>query len=359
MTVIAHAQRAHARLSASRAERFMLCPGSVKLESRMPWEPPGEAAAIGTAIHELSEAILRGDAVNPADYADEHWNMATEYAEFVNNLCEAPRRKLIEVNLDAGLQSLHPALGGTADAVLTEKRTLHVVDLKTGRIPVSAHNNKQMLTYALGAMRQFEAPADIDVAMHIFQPRTGHNVWVTDGLTVIKHGHELKAAAEAALGDDPPINPGGSQCQWCRAKPICPALRERVQDAARTDFSTAKPNATVEGADFDEDATEAHDITADVVEDAQLAIAWGESVINAAKQQIANGRDIEGWQLRKGRQTRFWRDEAMVREALKAHPEAFDLRSPTAVAKLGIELSDDLVGVKESAPSLVRAKASE
>ena len=96
-----------------------------------------------------------------------------------------------------------------------------------------------------------------------------------------------------------------------------------------------------------------------VVEDAQLAIAWGESVISAAKQQISNGRDIEGWQLRKGRQTRFWRDEAMVREALKSHPEAFDLRSPSAVAKLGIELSDDLVGVRESAPSLVRAKASE
>lgn len=357
--MIEHAQRSHARLSASRAERFMLCPGSVKLESRMPWEPPGEAAQIGTAIHELSEAMLRGDALNPADYPDEHWNMANEYAEFVNGLCVQPKRKLIEVNLDEGLKSLHPALGGTADAVLTEKRTLHVVDLKTGRIPVSAHNNKQMLTYALGAMRQFGAPADIEVAMHIFQPRTGHNVWVTDGLTVIAHGHELKVAAEAALSDDAPINPGGSQCQWCRAKPICPALRERVQDAARTEFNTAAPNASAEGADMDEDATEAPDVTAEVLEEAQLAILWGESVVSAAKQQLTAGKPIEGWQLRAGRKTRFWRDEAMVREALKDHPEAFDVRSPSAVAKLGIELSDDLVGVKESAPSLVRAKASE
>lgn len=337
----------------------MLCPASVKLESRMPYEPPGEAAQIGTAIHELSEAMLRGDALNPADYPDDHWNMANEYAEFVNGLCVQPKRKLIEVNLDAGLKSLHPALGGTADAVLTEKRTLHVIDLKTGRIPVSAHHNKQMLTYALGAMRQFDAPADIEVAMHIFQPRTGHNVWVTDGLTVIQHGHELKVAAEAALGDDPPINPGGAQCQWCRAKPICPALRERVQDAARTEFITAKPNAAAEGADMDEDATEAPDVTTEVLEEAQLAIMWGESVVSAAKQQLTAGKSIEGWQLRAGRKTRFWRDEAMVREALKEHPEAFDVRSPSAVAKLGIELSDDLIGVKDSAPSLVRAKASE
>jgi hypothetical protein len=178
-------------------------------------------------------------------------------------------------------------------------------------------------------------------------------------VTVLSHGHELKAAAEAALSDDAPITPGGSQCQWCRAKPICPALRERVQDAARTEFNTAAPNASAEGADLDDSATEAPDITADVVEDAQLAIAWGESVINAAKQQLTAGKPIEGWQLRAGRKTRFWRDEEMVREALKDHPEAFDVRSPSAVAKLGIELSDDLVGFKESAPSLVRAKASE
>ena len=54
-----HETRKHARLSASRTDRFMSCPGSYRLESLMPYEPAGEAAAIGTAIHELSEIILR------------------------------------------------------------------------------------------------------------------------------------------------------------------------------------------------------------------------------------------------------------------------------------------------------------
>jgi hypothetical protein len=87
-TTMQHTERKHARLSASRAERFMTCPGSVRLESQMPDEPAGEAAAIGTAIHELSEKLLRGEAVNPNDYPDDHFNMAMEYVEFINKLVE-------------------------------------------------------------------------------------------------------------------------------------------------------------------------------------------------------------------------------------------------------------------------------
>ena len=36
----------------------MACPGSAALEDTMPHEPAGEAAAIGTHIHELSEMLL-------------------------------------------------------------------------------------------------------------------------------------------------------------------------------------------------------------------------------------------------------------------------------------------------------------
>jgi hypothetical protein len=78
----------------------------------MPYEPAGEAAAIGTAIHELSEIILSGKEV-PIGTDPDHVAMAQGYADFVNTLVENPRKKLIEVNLDEGLKSLHPALGGT------------------------------------------------------------------------------------------------------------------------------------------------------------------------------------------------------------------------------------------------------
>jgi hypothetical protein len=177
-----HTERAHARLSASRAERFMTCPGSVRLEAQMPPEPAGEAAAIGTHIHELSEKLLRGEELDNPDLDPEHVAMAQEYATFVNTLVTSPRKRMIEVNVDAGLKSLHPALGGTADAVLVDGDHLILVDLKTGRVPVEAKDNKQLLTYALGVMRQFNAPASIQCTMHIFQPRAGHSKWT------VRHG---------------------------------------------------------------------------------------------------------------------------------------------------------------------------
>lgn len=336
---IQHTTRKHARLSASRAERFINCPGSVQLESRMPYEPPGEAAAIGTAIHELSEAMLRGDDLIQADYPDDHWDMASDYVKFISELCEFPKLKRIEVNVDDGLQSLHPALGGTADAVLAEGNTMHVVDLKTGRVPVEAENNLQLMTYALGAMRKFKAPADIDVVLHIFQPRTGHSQWQTTGQAIIEHGNRLKQAAELASSDNAPTNPGDAQCKYCRAKSICPSLREKVISVARKEF--------------DIDTTT---ITPEMIEDAKLAETWAAAVLDHAKQILDSGAEIKGWTLKPGRKTKFWRDESLTTQFFQDNKEAWDLKSPAALIKAKIAIPEQLIGEKQAAPSLVRAK---
>ncbi len=332
-----HQTRKHARLSASRTDRFMQCPGSYRLESLMPYEPAGEAAAIGTAIHELSEIILSGNQV-PANADKDHVAMAQAYADFVNNLVENPRKKLIEVSLDDGLKSLHPALGGTADAVLVDGDHLHVVDLKTGRVAVDATDNKQLLTYALGAMRQFKAPSHITCTMHIFQPRVGHSKWTVSGQDLINHGNKLKTAAELALTSDAPTSPSVDACRYCKAKTICPSMREKVQEAARSDF---KPDMTV---------------TPEMLENAVLVSAWADSVQSAAKDQLTNGKTIQGWTMRAGRKTKFWKDEKLVMEAFKEVDAVWELKSPSAVLKLGVEVSEGLVGEKSAAPSLVKEK---
>jgi len=332
-----HETRKHARLSASRTDRFMQCPGSYRLESLMPYEPAGEAAAIGTAIHELSEIILRGGAI-PTGTDPDHLSMAQGYANFVNTLVENPRKKLIEVNLDEGLKSLHPALGGTADAVLVDGNHLHILDLKTGRVPVDATDNKQLLTYALGAMRQLKAPSTIECTMHIFQPRVGHSKWTVSGNRLELHGRRLKEAAELALTGDAPTNPSPDACRYCKAKTICPSMREKVQEVARSDFLA--------------DTT----VTPEMLDDAALVAAWADAVQSAAKAQITDGKAIDGWTMRAGRKTKFWKDEALVMEAFKDNLKVWELKSPSAVLKLGVEVSEDLVGEKSAAPSLVKAK---
>ena len=348
-----HTIRKHARLSASRMDRVMSCPGSYRLEEKMPYEPAGEAAAIGTAIHELSEKILRGEAVNPKDHPDDHFDMANEYATFVNTLVENPRKRMIEVNVDAGLKTLHQSLGGTADAVLVDGDHLHVVDLKTGRVLVDAENNKQLLTYALGAMRMLNAPASIQCTMHIFQPRAGHSQWTVSGTDLISHGHDLLAAANLALTDDAPTNPSTSNCKYCKAKPICPSMRQKVQDNARKEF--AELVKQVEKGE----AVAVPPVTPDMIEMAQLAAMWSDAVLDSAKRQITGGSTIQGWTLRQGRKTKFWKSDALAYEALKSYPQAFDLKSPSAIAKLDIQISEDLIGEKHAAASLVKEKSKD
>jgi hypothetical protein len=303
----------------------------------MPYEPAGEAAAIGTAIHELSEIILRNGEV-PAGTDPDHVAMAQGYADFVNTLVENPRKKLIEVNLDEGLQSLHPALGGTADAILVDGNHLHVIDLKTGRVAVDANENKQLLTYALGAMRQLKAPSSIECTMHIYQPRVGHSKWTVSGNYLNLHGRRLLSAAELALSSDAPTHPSPDACRYCKAKTICPSMREKVQEVARNDF---KPDTS---------------ITPEMLEDASLVAAWADAVQSAAKEQLTSGKSIQGWTMRIGRKTKFWKDEKLVQEAFKDLLIAWELKSPSAVLKLGVEVSEDLVGEKVAAPSLVKAK---
>jgi len=339
-----HTTRKHARLSASRADRFMPCPGSVRLEAKMPYEPAGPAAQYGTDVHELAEHMMRGDVVDYAKYDQDQMDMAEAYIKYIDAIAEKPRKKLIEVNVDKGLKSLHSALGGTADAVIVDGNTLHVVDLKTGRVPVDAEENLQLMTYALGAMRQLNAPDTIEVVLHIFQPRAGSSLWATTGQRLIQHGEQITASADLALSDNGPTNPGEKQCKYCRAKTICPALRAKATEAARLDFEEKQK-------DTDCDTL----VTPETLELAHVVATWSEAVIESAKRQMDTS-PIRGWAMRDGSRTKFWSALAMVEEVLKDDPTAWKLKSPAAILKLGIQLPDGMIGEKQSASSLVRAK---
>jgi hypothetical protein len=96
-----------------------------------------------------------------------------------------------------------------------------------------------------------------------------------------------------------------------------------------------------------------------MLDDAVLVAAWADAVQSAAKEQLASGKSIQGWTMRAGRKTKFWKDEALVMEAFKDNLKVWELKSPSAVLKLGVEVSEDLVGEKVAASSLVKEKAKE
>jgi hypothetical protein len=177
--------------------------------------------------------------------------------------------------------------------------------------------------------------------MHIFQPRAGHSKWTVNGIDLINHGHDLINSARLALTPNAPTNPSPDACKYCKAKPICPSMRQKVQDNARKDFA---PDTT---------------ITPEMIDLAKLAETWADAVLTAAKQQLTNGATITGWNLKPGRKTRFWKSEELAAAALREHPEAFTLRSPAAIADMKIEVSEDLIGITHAAPSLAKDKAKK
>jgi RecB family exonuclease len=329
-------------MSASRMERIMSCPASFKLENQMPPVPSGEAADRGTRIHEISEKLLNGLAVDGYEqdmldgYEQEELEVAQQYVKYVDALRSNAVRFGIEVKINKGLQELHPLFGGTADAVVIKDNTLHVVDLKTGRVPVQAEENRQLLTYALGVARQFKAPTDVTIKIHIWQPGNV-SVWQTTPERLRQHGKDMVNAANEATSSNPKLAPSSETCKYCKAKPICPAMREKVQESARQDFVSASEPV----------------ITPEMLDQAEQAIAWGESVQIAAKALLKSGTAISGWGLKPGRKMRSWADEAVAAQVLAAQPQAWTLKSVAAVTKLGIDVAA-LIEEKTSEPSLAR-----
>src|SRR5690625_3443633 len=179
--------RAHARLSASGAHRWLVCTPSVALEEQFE-ETTSVFAEEGTFAHTLAEVELRkvllGErARRPAGYRDnEHWSEAMDgYIEdFVTVVQErvaahratgAEPHIMLEERLDYSKWA--PDGFGTGDVVLVSDLGVEVIDLKYGQgVPVSAIDNPQLRLYGLGAYDQYSLLYDLpNVYMTIVQPR--------------------------------------------------------------------------------------------------------------------------------------------------------------------------------------------
>ena len=206
----------HATFSASSAERWINCPGSIHMAGLFP-ATSSPAAEEGTLAHELAAAMLEGarrEALaaieekvsrfygEHPDLKDSFTNMARTigpYIDFVNDeyqqaLAADPAAVLLtEQRVD--FSDVVPGGFGTSDVVIIGGGRATVIDLKYGKgVPVSAQDNPQIRLYAVGAVNAFDLVYDFDrVKMVIYQPRL--DSVTVDELTV----EELKAWAESVV----------------------------------------------------------------------------------------------------------------------------------------------------------------
>jgi len=278
----------HAKLSASGSSRWIHCPGSIAAEAAVPINEQGPksnpAAREGTAAHKLGETCLR-EKVHADEFLD--WLIAVPIDEDLDEspeefmapagtdilnaelydiytvdhgMCEAVQvyldevrgwmdgmddpKLLVEQNYD--LSWIHPACGGTADAVVSEEfETLVVTDYKHGRgVPVYIRDengdlNTQALQYAAGAAHDAGWTHE-KVILVIVQPRCPGNEDIQrDEISVadLRKWAEGECSIAAHLTEDPDaFRQAGSWCKWCKAASRCDEVRNQVVKAAGADF---------------------------------------------------------------------------------------------------------------------------
>ena len=352
-----HETRAHARLSGSRIARALLCPGSIQLEATQP-DQSNDSAAKGTAIHEIAEALLNGNTI-PVQHFDKPDDWIEEAQAYVRAILEytAPwaKKRIVELNLDPGLRQIHVSMGGTADYVAIGGGRLLVADLKTGRVDVSPQWNSQLMTYAVGAVKQLKAPDTITVTLAIYQ--AGQlKTWDCAYPDLLDWADTLTALAERVWADAPQRTPTADACRYCRAKTVCPELADKAREIATSianqDFGIVKAAIDAKVPGVDQDA-----VTTDTLNTADLLQHWIDAVKEKARQQIIDGTTIAGWRLRKGRKMVQIADAVKLEQAAREHPDAWTLKSPSALQKMGV-FPSSLFRETSAAASLVKVDLS-
>ena len=217
--------------SASQASKFMQCHASANLELAIPhWTPPevdptaNNAANRGTHMHELFAATMQLPAKD-----------ARRMAEAIAYVAEVRARRRFRTMIEQVVVAewLDTKPGTCADLVLYVADEIHVFDLKTGKIPVSAFENSQLMYYAVtyGPL----APKAAGVHLHIVQPWADNiETWFADAATLKQFMMDAMVTEKKIQAGSTQFNPG-DHCQFCPAnprgrgakgRPYCPTLME-------------------------------------------------------------------------------------------------------------------------------------
>lgn len=347
-----HSKRKHSDFSASSADRWITCPGSIELIRKLDktfTKEDSVYAQEGTKAHECLEFIVARFGNLPAahDAALKKWpqemvDHAISSAKTIFKLRPSAQAKLL-VETRVFLKPIGKDLFGTLDyAWVDEWGTLVVCDYKYGAgVPVlpiddeTGEGNYQLLYYALGLAYKYNFEFG-QVKLAVLQPR----VWrededpLTIGTVTVKalRDFEKKVKKAVALASQPnaPLVPSEKGCRWCPAAPTCPAISKVQMDAANIAF------------DVEEGITKLPELAAltptnlhVVLDSCDLLETWIEKVRVHAYELACRGEKIQGRKIVNKKGTRRWLPEAEEQATKRFGKQAFEtkLLSPAQLEK--------------------------
>jgi hypothetical protein len=252
-----HGERLHSLCSASGAERWLNCPGSVGLSRGLPNES-GPSALQGTRAHELSEKILREwiaknrtglevafvDALRPQyeDTVDEKTGLSMVDHALVYVFACIEEVNAFDPGTDVAVRVEHRLtfnadmnMFGTADFFATGVRGGKgygvIVDLKYGTHAVKVENNPQLGQYGVSLKKMSKRNLEY-VKVRVVQPRIKKQSSEIEynAQELRDWNKKLTLGAEKALiqiGSKNPTLKAGSWCFFCPASKagVCPEQR--------------------------------------------------------------------------------------------------------------------------------------
>lgn len=364
---------AHAKLGPSSAERWFACPGSIAASAGMPNES-GVFAAEGTAAHGLAAYCLEhgfdagrfldgvsgpGGPVEDAeadketlfDIDDEMVDAVQTYLDLCRGFMMPPWEYQIEQRLD--LTAVHKDVFGTGDFISYHPGTkaLIVVDYKHGKgHAVEVSQNKQLLTYAVGAALRFHNRGLGNVDLYVVQPRCPHKDGAVrhasyDSGELLEFRFALADAAAATEAADAP-RVAGEHCYFCPAAPTCVERRNLAMQAAESEFGE------VDGMSPDK--------VAGILREADQMKNWIKRVEAFGQSEAQHGRLPTGFKLVAKRATRKWKSKEDARIYLTTVLEIDEadvfadpkMKSPAQIeALIGKKRKSELAGLYEAISS--------
>lgn len=339
----------HSKLfSPSASARLLTCPGSAKASEGIP-DQESLFAAEGHDAHALAEIRLcerLGLQTNEKiedltfynremeDYISDYVSYVLEKVASIKKDCP-DATVLIEQKVAA--VRYDESLFGSTDVAIIADKVLTIIDLKYGRgVLVNAKENTQEMCYGLCAMETFGNLYDIeDINLCIFQPRLSNvSEWSLTVKELYKWADEiLKPGIEKIRAGSEEFHPS-RHCVFCKAKPLCKALRDQNLELAKHEF---RPAFLMDDSEIEE-----------VLDKADDFVNWINSVKEFALEDAMKGKKYDHYKLVEGRSNRKYIDETKVINVVKEagySPYEEKLLSVTGMqSRLGKARFEELLG---------------